>query len=82
MLNRAIVLGKVDSIENAVEAIHQIPDFEKLVETHYLFPSTLGEMYRQLGQLDKARYFLKMAIEIAQSPLEQKLLTKKLSTLN
>ena len=82
MLNRAIVLSKVDSIENAIEAIHQIPDFEKLVETHYLFPSTLGEMYRQLGQFDKAKYFLKMAIEIAQSPLEQKLLTKKLSKLN
>lgn len=81
LLNRAIVIGKIEGAQKAVDEIHSIPDIDKLVQTHYLFPATLGELYRQLGKLKESGQVLRVAISLTHSPLEKALLQRKLSPL-
>jgi RNA polymerase sigma-70 factor (ECF subfamily) len=78
-LNRAIVLGMIEGPASSITAIHAIPGIEKLIGKQYLFAATLGELYSQLqDKMEATRYFEK-AIALTHSPLEKKLLQKKLS---
>lgn len=78
LLSRAIVIGKVDGPQKAIDEIHAIPEVEKLIHTHYLFPATLGELYRQLGKTNEAQQSLQVAIALTHSPSEKALLKRKL----
>jgi RNA polymerase sigma-70 factor (ECF subfamily) len=79
LLSRAIVIGKIDGPQKAVDEIHAIPEVEKLIHTHYLFPATLGELYLQLGKTNEAGKSLQVAISLTHSPSEKALLKRKLA---
>jgi RNA polymerase sigma factor (sigma-70 family) len=81
LLNRAIVIGKVEGPEKAIAAINVIPGVDKLMEKHYLFPATLGELYSQLQHENEARNYFEKAIMLTSSSAEQKLLRKKIETM-
>jgi len=81
LLNRAIVIGKTDGAAKAITAINNISGIEKLVEKHYLFAATIGELHSQLFNHPEARRYFKKAIVLTSSPVEKKLLQKKLDTI-
>ena len=76
-LNRAIVIselyGPADGIK-AIEAITQLSSLKK----YYLLPATLGELYLQLQQFDKARHYFLEAIALTHAASEKKLLQQKI----
>jgi RNA polymerase sigma-70 factor (ECF subfamily) len=81
LLNRCIVISKIDGFQKAIESIYSIPEIDKHLESKYLFPAVLGELYRHSNKKDEAKKFLERAIGLTHSPLEKKLLQKKLSML-
>ena len=81
LLNRAIVISKINGSEKAIEEILNIPALDKLLATHYLFAATLGEMYKQVGNSREAIRFLNKAIELTSSTIEKRLLMKKLGAV-
>ncbi len=81
-LNRAIVLSKTDSPQKAIDAVMQIPKIESLLETHYLFNATLGELYAANGDKEKALQFYDRAHTLTASDSEKKLLEKKMNKLS
>jgi RNA polymerase sigma factor (sigma-70 family) len=78
LLNRAIVIGKIDGAANAITTINHIAGIEKLVEKQYLFAATLGELHSQLHNDHEARLHFEKAITLTNSHVEKKLLQKKL----
>ncbi len=76
-LNRAIVIselyGPADGIK-AIEAITQLSSLKK----YYLLPATLGELYLQLQQFNKARHYFLEAIALTHAASEKKLLQQKI----
>lgn len=81
MLNRVIVIGKTNGAAKAITTINTIPGIEKLVEKHYLFAATLGELHSQLHNHHEARLYFEKAIALTDSPVEKKLLQKKLDAM-
>ncbi|HXL57553.1 MAG TPA: hypothetical protein VN958_14915, partial [Chitinophagaceae bacterium] len=81
-LNRAIVLSKTDSPQKAIDSVMQISKIESLLDTHYLFNATLGELYAANGDKTKALQFYHKAYTLTPSESEKKLLEKKMSKLN
>jgi RNA polymerase sigma factor (sigma-70 family) len=81
LLNKAIVSGKIKGPQNAIDEMMHIPDIEKLLDAHYLFAATMGEMHRQLDRKESAREFLLKALDLTQSIPERKLLHRKLALL-
>jgi len=79
-LNRAIVIAELQGPAAAVTAIEAIPGIA-LLKKYYLLPATLGELYSQLQQHDKARCYLQEAITLTQSPAEKKFLQQKINAL-
>lgn len=77
-LNRAIVLSMVQGPEAAINDIQNIPGIHSLLEKHYLFAATLGELYSQLPHHTEACRYFEKAITLTQSPLEKNLLRKKI----
>jgi RNA polymerase sigma factor (sigma-70 family) len=78
LLNRAVVISKVLGHQKAIEAIKSIPEIDDLIESHYLFPAILGEMYRQLQNREEATHFFEIALRLTPSRIEKKLLQKRL----
>jgi RNA polymerase sigma factor (sigma-70 family) len=81
LLNRAIVIGKTEGPEKAIDAINNIPEAAKLITTHYLFPAILGDLYMQCNKNQKARELLERAITLTHSSVEKNLLKSKLKKL-
>jgi RNA polymerase sigma factor (sigma-70 family) len=81
LLNRGIVIGKTEGAAKAITAINNIPGIEKLVEKHHLFAATLGELHSQLHNHHEARRYFEKAIALTTSPVEKKLLQKKLGKI-
>jgi RNA polymerase sigma-70 factor (ECF subfamily) len=81
LLNRAIVIGKMDGPAKAISAINTIPGIDKLSEKHYLFAATVGELHSQLHNHHEARRHFEKAIALTNSPVEKKLLKKKLNVM-
>jgi RNA polymerase sigma-70 factor (ECF subfamily) len=79
-LNRAIVVAELHGAAVALACIESIHDIA-LLKKYYLLPATLGELYGQLQQYDKADSCFKEAITLTQSPSEKKLLQQKLAGL-
>lgn len=81
LLNRAIVIGKIDGVAKAITTINTISGIDKLSEKHYLFAATLGELHSQLHNQYEARQYFEKAIALTNSPVEKKLLQKKLDAM-
>jgi RNA polymerase sigma factor (sigma-70 family) len=82
LLNYAIVLSKTDSVPVAIEQIHAIPNLNKLIEKHYLFAATLGELHNQLNDYAIAKQYYEKAIILTNSEVEKKLLSGKMATIH
>ena len=77
-LNRAVVLSELAGPEEAIREIASIKGLET-IRKYYLLPATLGELYAQLQQYEKAIPYLLEAIGLTQSATEKKLLQQKLT---
>lgn len=81
LLNKAIVLSKIDSATSALEAIYAIPKIAVLMRQNYLFPGTVAELHRLRGEVDAAKKFLQQAIALAPTGAENRLMQRKLDML-
>jgi RNA polymerase sigma factor (sigma-70 family) len=76
-LNRAIVISELYGPSDGIKAIESITQLTSL-KKYYLLPATLGELYLQLKQYDKARYYFLEAIALTHAASEKKLLQQKI----
>ena len=76
-LNRAIIISELYGPEKGIHAINSITGITTL-KKYYLLPATLGELFWQLKEYDKAVQYFKEAIELTQSAAEKKLLEQKI----
>ncbi len=81
LLNRSIVLGKIYGADKAIEEIKTIPDMKKFINTNYLFPAVLGEMYKQQNNFVEAKEYFEKAILLTNSEAEKKLIQRKMNVL-
>lgn len=78
LLNRAIVIGKIDGAKKALEEIKKIPELEKYLKSNYLFSAVLGEVYFQLNDFQQAQIHFESALKLIKSDAEKKLIEKKI----
>jgi RNA polymerase sigma factor (sigma-70 family) len=79
MLNRAIVLAKVEGARKGLEVLEQIKESPALTSYH-LFYSTQGEFFLEINDLDRANESFEKAIALSTLPAEKEYLRKKLET--
>jgi RNA polymerase sigma-70 factor (ECF subfamily) len=79
LLNRAIVIGKIEGAEKALEEIKKIPDIEKFVKSNYLFSAVIGEIYFQQNNKGEAKRYFNISLNLTKSEAEKKLIAKKLN---
>jgi len=77
-LNRLIAIAETEGPEKALSLVHQIEKIETIKE-YYLYPATLGEWHRQLGDVETAKKYFEQAIELTQSNAEKNFLKKKIA---
>jgi RNA polymerase sigma-70 factor, ECF subfamily len=77
-LNRAIALSRWKGPEAGLAALSQIDHHPALAHYH-LLPATLGELFSELGQLEKAAQYYKSALDCVCTEPERRLLQKRLS---
>ena len=77
VMNRAIVLSKVEGVEIALEALKQIKN-DKTIRSNYLFHTLFAEFSFQLNLKHQAIDSIKRAIEFAPIESEKRMLTQKL----
>jgi RNA polymerase sigma-70 factor (ECF subfamily) len=78
LLNRAIVISKVNNALQGLEELEKIKDSPAL-ESYHLFHSTKAEFYMQINEFRKASHCLEKAIELSPLQAEKDLLKKKLA---
>ena len=64
----------------AIKAVNSIVGIETLAH-YYLLPATLGELYSQLNEKEKAGFYFEKALQLTQSKKEKNLLIEKLKNL-
>ena len=74
-LNKAIASAYAISKENALHQLLQI----KGLENYYLYHTSIGEIYYELQNKDKAKKFYEAALHLTTSRQEQQLLIAKIS---
>lgn len=77
-LNKAIVVSELRGAAEGIKAIEAIHDLASL-KKYYLLPATLGELYWQIGEYNKAKDYFDEAITLTQSAIEKKLLQQKIN---
>jgi RNA polymerase sigma factor (sigma-70 family) len=81
LLNRAVVLAKVEGTENAILELEKIKNIP-LIQSYHLFYSTLAEFHIHLKNYSQAAVHLEKAIQLSSIKAEQELLKKKLALCN
>ncbi len=76
-LNRAIVISELYGPAEAIKAIENISQLATL-KKYYLLPATLGELYVQIKNHQKANQYFAQAMELTRSAAEKKLLQQKM----
>ena len=76
LLNRAIVVSKVNGVSQALNELEKIKDSPALASYH-LFYSSMAELYMQIHEFQKALDCLERAIQLSPLPAEKELLNKK-----
>lgn len=76
-LNRAIVISELNGPAAGIKAIEAIEQRSSL-KKYYLLPATLGELYLQLKQYQKADQYFMEAMQLTRSTAEKKLLHQKM----
>jgi RNA polymerase sigma factor (sigma-70 family) len=77
-LNRAIALAKVEGVDKGIEQLENIRQAGSLRTYHPLY-ATLGELYMQLHQFQKAIDCLEIAVELSNLAAEKQLLSRKIT---
>ena len=80
-LNRAVVLAQLGQIESAIASILHIQGIDGLLRTDHLYSAVLGELYKRLSNLVKAKEYLMHAQQLTPSLAEKKLLQIRLDEL-
>jgi RNA polymerase sigma factor (sigma-70 family) len=75
-MNKAIASAYAINKQTALEALQQI----KGLEQHHLYYASIGEMYFDLGQKEKARSYFEKAFLLTSSQTERQLLQEKMSS--
>ncbi len=76
-LNRAVAVANVHGAQAGLDAIHAIPDHERL-EKHHLFHAVVGELQWRLNEHRAAAESFRRALQLAQVGPEQQHLTRML----
>jgi RNA polymerase sigma factor (sigma-70 family) len=78
ILNRAIVLARMQQVPVAIQEIWNIDGIDTLLPTQYIFSAVLGDLYLQLGEEHNAKKFLQQAHDLTTSLAEKKLIREKM----
>ena len=77
-LNRAIAIAQTEGPESGLEALHAIPDAERLSQYPF-YPAALGELELRRGNLEAARSHFSSAAALARNPVERRFLERRAS---
>jgi RNA polymerase sigma-70 factor (ECF subfamily) len=80
-LNRAVVLAETGAVETAIQTILSIDGVEKLLRTDHIYSSVLGELYKRLSNVVKAKEYLQHAHDLTPSISEKRLIKRKISEI-
>jgi RNA polymerase sigma-70 factor (ECF subfamily) len=80
-LNRAIAISRWKGPEAGIGALAEIEHHPALARYH-LLPATLGELWSELGQPEKAANYYRQALQRACTEPERRLLQKRLSAVS
>jgi len=75
-LNRAIAIAQTDGPDSGLEALHAIPDSDRLSQYPF-YPAALGELELRRGNLDAARGHFSSAAALARNPVERRFLERR-----
>lgn len=78
LMNKYIAISYLQNPETAIELMLSLNE----LENYYLYNSTLSQLYRRLGNIDKAIEHIKKAITMTENKQEIEHLTKKLKKLS
>jgi len=78
LLNRAVVISKVFTVEKAIDELERIGN-DPLIENYQYYYSTLAEFYLQQQRLHEAEKYFIRAIGLTAVPSEKEILQKKLA---
>jgi RNA polymerase sigma factor (sigma-70 family) len=76
-LNRAIAIAQHDGPERGLEAIHAIPDSDRLA-AYPFYHAALGEFEFRRGRQTVAREHFRSALALARNPMERQFLKKRI----
>lgn len=76
IMNRAIVVSKVDSLEKGIEELNKIKDHQTIKSNH-LFYSIMADFFFQLNENRRAKLMLKKAIDLAPLDIEKETLKNR-----
>ncbi|HEY4290527.1 MAG TPA: DUF6596 domain-containing protein [Puia sp.] len=76
-LNLAIVTGKKDGPQAAINLLHEL-EGHKALQNYYLLYASLGEFYHEMGDGQEARSYFQRAQDLVKSPAVKLLLSKKM----
>jgi RNA polymerase sigma-70 factor (ECF subfamily) len=79
-LNRAVAVAKWRGPEAGLRAIEEISEHPAL-QHYYLLPATLGELWSELGDVQKAAEFYQQALDQPCSEPERRFLAKRLEAI-
>ncbi|MEX0363041.1 MAG: RNA polymerase sigma factor, partial [Allomuricauda sp.] len=79
-LNRAVVLSEVEGATKAIEILKELAS-ESDIGQYYMYPFTLGELYKRNQEWDKALEAYQNAKELTPNPRDKELLSKKIQEL-
>jgi RNA polymerase sigma factor (sigma-70 family) len=77
-LNRSIVLAQTNGVEQAIDAVLDIPGLHDLINHHYIYSVVLGSLYEQAGNIAEARRLLEIGYRLTPSLAEKKRLQGKI----
>lgn len=75
-LNKAIVIGYVESPQRGIEELTKI----KGLEAHYLYQTAFGDFYLQVEDKQRAKSSYQLALALTTSNLEKKLIEQKITS--
>jgi RNA polymerase sigma factor (sigma-70 family) len=77
LLNRAIVVAQIDGPQAGIHALEEAGQ-DPALRHYHLFDATLGEFYRRVGDMTRAKHYLEAARTKTSSPFDRELIDRRL----